>query len=373
MSDLDTQRGELQTNIFDRDFVAQEDRGEDEAAKYIKGNYLNAKRLIENWWKAYEDWEKQDTFNVAVSERRMTMRSFGPEFSRQVSKTIPMNIADDKRFYANSARQKVPDAIAARRDFNQAVTSGLYAKPNRGIDSSAFAVPANFSSRAEKYKLGLHDISVKMLIPGSGWYTEARIAQPQSVGNPDNKGFKAQSHHSGTRETDKPHFSFLPVSKPEDQYVIYKLIQCAKKIGSDIPDFETLIRGYRSSMTLVKLSNHYDMGTGYIAIETKGPKDTLPYKVTYGIGNTTKRRAEEGGGLIGVTAEILKARKQAYFKHNANVMKIGNEVVIAMRKHRGPFPVLAFYDAGIFRCYDIKAGKPEPNGKTISAMGVASW
>ena len=373
MPDLELQRGELQKIVLDLDLDKGQDRGETKAAKFIKEHYLDAKLLIENWWAAYEEWEKLDTFNTAVSERRMTMRSFGTDFSYQVSKTIPMNIADDQRFYANSARDKVANPATARDNFNKAVNSGLYAKPSRGIDTSEFAKPGNFASREDKYKHGLHDISVKLLVPGGRWYAEAKMKLPPNVGNPQNKGFKAQSHHSGTNENEKPHFCFLPVSKPEDQYVIYKLIQCAKTLKTDIPDFDTLIRGYRSKMTRVKLAHHYDMGTGYVAVATPDRPGELPYKVSFSIGNTAKRRLEEGGGVVAVSSEILKARKQAYFKHNASVVRIGNEIVIAMRRHLGPFPVYAVYDAGVFRCYDIKAGKPEPNGKTISALGVASW
>ncbi len=370
MADLETHRGELQRKILDLDLDKGEDQGEAKAIEFIKANYPEAKRLIGDWWTAYKDWEELDTFNTAVAERRMTMRSFGPEFSSQVNKTIPMNIADDKRFYSNPAREKVADPTAARGILAQAHTAGLYAKPSRGIDTKAFADPANFKNRAEKYKLGLHDISVKLLIPGGRWYDEAKIAKPQNVGNPANLGFKAQSHHSATAS---PHFCFLPVSKPEDQYVIYKLVLYAKALRTTISDLDTVVRGYRSEMTRVKLANHYDMGTGYIAFATPNRPDNLPYKVSFGIGNTTKKRQEEGGGVVPATSEILKARKQAYFKHNANVLRIGNEIVIAMRKHKGSFPVYAVYEGNVFKCYDIVGGQPKPNGKTISALGVASW
>ncbi len=373
MADLETQRGELQRKILDLDLQDGEDRGKDIGIEAIKANWPEAKRLIGNWWDAYKEWETLDTFNVAVAERRMTMRSFGPEFDYQVSKTIPMNIAEDSRFYANSARQKVADPTTHRRAFNTAVTSGHYAKPFRGIDTAPFANPKNFQTREEKYKHGLHDLSVKLLIPGGQWYDQAKIQKPQNVGNPENLGFKAQSHHSGTPEGEKPHFCFLPISKPEDQYVIYKLVQYAKALGPTIPDLDTLIRKYRSKMTRVKLAHHYDMATGYIAVATPDRDGDLPYKVSFSVGNIAKKRKEEGGGIVFVSTSILKARKQAYFRHNASVLKIGNEIVIAMRRHLGPFPVYAYYDAGIFRCYDIKGGRPEPNGKTISALGVASW
>jgi hypothetical protein len=88
------------------------------------------------------------------------------------------------------------------------------------------------------------------------------------------------------------------------------------------------------------------------------------------MGNMTKQR---GGGSISVDVNVLRMRQQAYFKEKSNVIRSGNEFVIAMRKHAGPFPVYAFYDGGTFKCYTIEANnKMKLTGKTISALGVAT-
>jgi hypothetical protein len=368
MADLEIYRGELQSKILDLDLPDGEARGDPAAIEFIKTKWVDAKLLIDGWWGAYKEWEGKDTFNEAVSHNRMTMRSFGVEFDTQVKKTAPMNIAEESRFYSDSSRTKVADPATHQSAFN-AIVSGPkapvfgwkkgsepkpspYAKLNRGIDTSAFAVPANFLSREAKYKHGLHDLSVKLIVP--------------------NQNVKEQSHHKGSLE---PHFCFMPISKPEDQSVIYTLIRYAKALRTVKPEFDTLIRGYRSEMTRVKLAHDYDMGTGLVAVETPGRVDNLPYKVSYSLGDKTKRRSEDGGGEIPVTAELVRMRKQAYFKENARVIRTGNEFVIAMRKHAGQFPVYAVYAGGTFNCYTI-GGDNKPNplvGKTISANGVANW
>jgi hypothetical protein len=307
----------------------------------------------------------------------MTMRSFGSDFSRQVNKTIPMNIAEDGRFYADSERgtlskQNQKSHQAAFQDavnptppkpFGWTKTNprpaDTYAKPNRGLNTSAFANPDNFASRQQKYQLGLHDLSVKLLIPGDNISTH---------------GVKEQSHH---QKEQKPQFCFLPLSQPEDQYVIFKLIEYAKALGNTVPQLYTLVRDYRSKMTRVKLAHHYDMGTGYIAVPTPNRPDHLPYKVSFSVGNVAKLREDESptgvATSIPMTLDILRARKRAYFEQHANIVRLGNEFVIAMRRHRGPFPVFAYYDEGVLKCFNIVNGKREEDGRTISALGRANW
>jgi hypothetical protein len=386
MADLDLIRGELQRTIINLDPVDGEARGYPLALAYIKANWNGATRLIEDWWDAYKEWEGNDTFNNAVTESRMTIRSFGDgfdksmfkdAFSAQKSKTVPMNIAEETRFFSNSNRTPVTNPGTHQTAFNTLVAGPKapfggwrkgkepilpYAALNRGIDNSAFATPANFMSREQKYKLGLHDLSVKLLIP--------------------NQNIKENSHHKGAKE---PHFCFLPISKPEDQYVIYTLIRYAKALKVEKPDLDTLIRRYRSEMTRVKLAHDYDMGTGLVAVHTPGRGDNLDYKVTYSLGDKTKKREEEGVKKIGtaqskvpmidVTPEVLSVRKQAYFRENARVIRSGNEFVIAMRKHHNPlFPVYAVYKAGTFERYTIgDTGKMEPTTGRITATGTANF
>ncbi|HTW78924.1 MAG TPA: hypothetical protein VME23_05180 [Terracidiphilus sp.] len=369
MADLEIKRTQLHGNILDLDLPNGEERGDPLATAFIQNNWNNARHFIGEWWDAYKEWEEHDTFNTAMAQGRMTMRSFGEAFDTQVKKTAPMNIAETSRFYSDSNRTQVTDPTQHEAAFKEAVSGpkppmfgwkkgqepppSPYAKLNRGIDASAFAVPANFATREAKYKNGLHDLSVKLVIP--------------------NTDIKQQSHHQGST---KPHFCFLPISKPEDQYVIYTLTRYAKALKATLGDFYTLIRGYRSEMTRVKLANELDMDTGLVAVATPGRTDNLPYKVSYSLGGNTKDKGpDKSYKMIPVTPEVLRMRRQAYFIEHAKVLKSGNEVVIAMRKHAGPFPVYAVYDAGTLKCFTVGADnklKFTPN-RTISATGVANW
>jgi hypothetical protein len=357
---LELHRNELQTKILDLDLdQLGNDQGEANAIAFIQQYWIEALRLIENWWGAYKGWEATDTFNRAVQDNRMTMRSFGSDFERQKNKTKPVGIGD-RRFYGSKwvpqlGRDNVPTGRLVRDVLNPSGHKDAYAAMNlpehkRGIiNASEYAIPENFATRKAKYDAGLHDLSVSLVVPGLD--------------------LKASSHHANEPT---PHFCFLPLSKGEDQYVLYKLIRYAKALKDTIPALDTLVRGHRSNMTRVKLASDYDMGTGYSAVVTDTRPDNLPYKVTYGLGGTLKERGKYVPPIT--TKERLQARQQMYFKSRADIVKYGaNELVIAMRKHAGPFPVYAVYDNGIFRCFKIVNGAREFNRNTISAVGVADF
>jgi hypothetical protein len=349
MSELKVHREKLNTQILDHQ----------DAAARIQGNWTNAELWIRNWWKAYKDWEAADTFNKAMLANRMTMRSFGSNFESQVNKQFTSLDIEKGRFYGDSERTDLGETVQEQHKTTfsrpQLVSTKMYIA-KRGINSSAFSDPANFATRKVKYEQGLHDLSVKLVLPG--------------------RDIRGQSHHRGEKN---PHFSFAPLSKPEDQAVIYKLIRCAKALKNTLPQLDTLIRGYRTRMTRAKLAHHYDMGTGYVAVPTPNRTDGLEYKIGYSVGNTTKLRAEETpnriAAIVPTTMDIVRARQKEYFELNAGVARVGNEIVIAIREHAGPFPVLAVYEGNQLRCFsiDIAGKKVLNNTNTISNLGVASW
>ncbi len=183
---LEIHRKALHESILDLD-LNDEDQGNGIATAFIKGNWREAQRLIANWWGAYKDWERVDTFSQAVADHRMTMRSWGGDdpvqqtFAKLVNKTGKMNIATEDRFYANSDRQPLPApprGMTPNKDrFAATVEPPLpkgtfgwgkgnpkppvvYGPPVRGINSAAFMLPANFVTREQKYRLGLNDTSV---------------------------------------------------------------------------------------------------------------------------------------------------------------------------------------------------------------------
>jgi hypothetical protein len=77
---------------------------------------------------------------------------------------------------------------------------------------------------------------------------------------------------------------------------------------------------------------------------------------------------------VNVTAELYRARQLAAlnFKSILGIRDAKNEIVIAIRRHMGPFPVYAVRQSGQLKCYDIVEKTMKFNGKTISSAGVMS-
>jgi hypothetical protein len=220
----------------------------------------------------------------------------------------------------------------------------------RGIDSSPFAVPSNFATREKKYEEGLHDLSASLL----NHNTQIFVFD--------------QTHNSGQGA----HYSFLPLSQEADQEVIFTLTRYAKDRVT-FPQLYHKVRGFRAEMTRVKLAQDSDMAVGYSVIPVVKPPTESPgarpaYKLRYGLGNTTT----VAGQSPLVTAQIYQARQQTARRFKQILLTrpgLKNEIVIAIRKHAGPFPVYAVRQGKVLKCYDIVDNEMKLNGKTISANG----
>lgn len=231
-----------------------------------------------------------------------------------------------------------------------------YYGARRGIDSSAFANPLNFANREKKYAEGLHDLSASLL-------------------NPDLSIF-SQIHNNDW----DAHFSFLPLSKEEDQMMLFNLTRIAKALKPTLPALYENVRYYRAAMTRVKLANEFDMAIGYTAVPVANPRGGPAYKLRYGLTkNTTIITKNTITGLneqqtVRVTAELYRERQLAalQFKSILGIRDAKNEIVVAIRSHNGPFPVYAVRQSGQLKCYDIVDNKMKFNGKTISSAGVMS-
>ena len=69
---------------------------------FLANNWLPIERAIDNWWQSYKQWEKQDTFDKAFQDDRMTVRSFPAGFEDQRAKEFTtLNIEAD-RYFADS-------------------------------------------------------------------------------------------------------------------------------------------------------------------------------------------------------------------------------------------------------------------------------
>lgn len=357
---------------------------------YVQVNWTTVEPLLDNWFMAYKFWEVSDSFNKAFRHKRMTVRTFPgslgnvpknekaphPEikndwgekgFTKQGSKVFAhgtVNVVDTKRnpdtkqmetevrIFADSNYTPLgSDEEEKRHDriFHKTDEHYKYGA-KRGVDSSAFEDPTNFASREKKYEQGLHDLSASLL-------------------NPDLSIFSQIHNH----EWDA-HFSFLPLSKEEDQLVLFNLTRIAKALRSTLPALYDKVRYYRADMTRVKLANEFDMAIGYTAVPVANPGKGPAYKLRYGLTKTTTITGPNGQQTVNVTAELYRARQLAAlnFKSILGIRDAKNEIVIAIRRHMGPFPVYAVRQSGQLKCYDIVEKKMKFNGKTISSAGVMS-
>jgi hypothetical protein len=318
----------------------------------LLNNWLVIERRIRTWWGAYKLWEKQDTFDTAFHEDRMTVRTFEADFDKQVNKKFDkIQIEAKNRFMADSNYTALTAAERATHHqiFNETDVAKSY-RADRGIDSSAFAVPGNFTSRERKYEMGLHDLSASLLNHSYSIFDQVH-----------NKANGA-------------HYSLLPLSNEADQEVIYKLTQYAKD-RITFPQLYPMVRGYRAEMTRLKLAQDFDMAIGYTAITTPHPPNEcggqrLQYKLRYGLAATTTVAGVVGP--VAVTPALYNTKRQAARSFKQILLtRPGkkNEVLIAVRQHAGPFPVYAVRNGNVLQCYDIVEGQMKPNGKTISSNG----
>lgn len=304
----------------------------------------------------------------------MSVRTFGANFQEQIVKSIGLSTAlaldnseANNRFFKDSKytspseqeRRKMKGAFtleARKAQQNFVATEGPGAVKvsgaywaNRALDSSAFAIPANFATTESKYDWGLHDLSASLLNR--------------------NLSIFDQIHNT----EDGAHFSFMALAQPEDQRIIYTLTRMAKIMKPYWPQMYALIRDCRAKMTRVKLAANFDMGIGYIVIPVKNPKDNeRKYRLRYGLINQmTVPESVDPSKSVKVTPEVYEARQQAALDYRSILDREGkNEIIIALRKHAGNFPIYAQRRGDELLCYKIVGPRQEFTGRKISARGV---
>lgn len=324
-------------------------------AEDVPGQWLSIKPLITEWWSAYKRWEAQDTFKDAYVEGRMTVRSFKSTFETEVHKQIPRGTLKTpvEKFFADSQRNPLSQNEGMRHlTAFEAPSEHQKYWQDRGLDSSAFAKPSNFISREVKYAHGLHDLSASLIKPG--------------------KPLDKQLFSAG----DGVHLSFVPLSKEEDQLLMWKLTGLAKRLQGLVPDFYSLVRGYRAKMTRIKLARDYDIGTGFTVTPVANPGNGPQYKLKYGVGTTVKVKGVIAPKQISVEEQMRLQgslqQDQMKFRQILQTVSMDKkqvtEIVIALREHNGPFPVYAVLDQTrrVCDCFEIVGGQKRLNGRTIS-------
>jgi hypothetical protein len=226
--------------------------GQPERARQPAKSWRDIQPLIQQWWRL-------QTMGVT---RYIQCRIYGKsnvganvcsQLHRQVNKKISAIDLSSGRFFEDSKYKKKlgSNQLTAATKTLAKVTDTEGDKfrlpeiywANRGLDSEAFANPANFATRNSKYDNGLHDLSASLL-------------------NSDLSIFD-QIHNTDQGS----HFSFMPLAQPEDQCVMYALVQVAKIMKPYWPEMYPLIRDYRSRMTRgTPAALHLYRGT--VAVET---------------------------------------------------------------------------------------------------------
>ena len=295
---------------------------------YLQRNWSFIHADICSWWRAYKRWEAVDTFDEAFQDKRMTVRTFSAGFATQAWKTFArgkIQVSKDK-FFADSRYTPLPQDQQGRQPIAFGREKQKY-HAQRGIDSSAFAVPANFASRETKYDAGLHDLSASLLNPQMSIFDQIHNTEEGA------------------------HFSFLPLSEMGDQEVMYHLVRLAKDRVS-IPGLYDMVRNYRAQMTRVKLAYEMDMSIGYTVVPAPRPGTGPQFKLRYGLAATT---SVVGQGEQPTTLAIYEARRKAArnFKSIVGIREGKNEIVLAVRQHAGPFPVYAVRRGDQLVCYTI--------------------
>ena len=314
----------------------------------VKEDWPSARQLVVDWWDAYQKFERDDTFDTAWSEQRMSLRWCGRGL--------------DYSFKGVEAtRIDTGESVTYGKLISNVGVKGVMAR----LDPKVFLPYAGGVSR--KTELGLHDLSASILrsnapittqLFNAGSFAKKTPTQIRDVLKELQKASKGE-----------PYYVFMPLSKPADQKVFHFLNDLAKQ-KRDSPLYP-LVREIRSKMTRVKLACEHDMGTGFLAAK---PDNAVNPKFRYGHQKTTKTRASSGLLVPGVenSPELIAARKSQAMAYDEMLKKAKgvNEVTIAYRyhdSHKGAgerFPLAAELtvrnlngkDEVGFQCFSIKEG-----------------
>lgn len=314
----------------------------DDVESLLDTDPARAAELVAEWFAAFKEWERRDTFAKAFYDNRIAMRTWSDDNVKAHTLRIAAN-----RISSRDGTQTATQAPELLREFdaeNYQFAVGLMSLSQR-------TTPGNFNTAeggSRKYSLGLHDMSSTLL--------DSR------------RSISEQAH----KKDDGTIFSFSPLPEMDDHALFHRLNRLGKQVAGTQPRFHALVRDIRSRMTRVKLAAEHDMGTGFTAVrQDDGPR----FKLKYGLGAFTKiitgfetdeadmpvpGSGKLGGGRLGtgvkVTPEMWQARRDQALNYKSVLERqlfAKNEITVAYRQHAGQFPVFARFnrDRGIFACF----------------------
>lgn len=363
MSDLDVARGNL-LPLLDQgkfDLLVDED-------------WPTARGLIARWFAAYQDFERNETFERAFFDDRMSIRwcNRGLDFSFSSVQATPRGSRDDSRVWTNATGQNYTSNVGVK---------GSLAR----LDPKVFVPTLGGTSR--KTELGLHDLSASLLksskkitaqLHNSGSFAnktdeEIRnlIVSTEGMSPTQIDGIKAAKEKTIAETL---FYVFMPLAKPADQKVFQLLNDLAKKVRQQQQDFYNEVRNIRSKMTRVKLFDEHDMGTGFLAY---APDSRVNPRFKYGHQPTTKVRINTiiMSGRTNTEQLIEQRRMNAVNYDQVLARATGvNEMTIAYRYHASrdggaeKFPLLGqlgVWPKGFgFQCFQLtEDGRADTTGQ----------
>lgn len=313
----------------------------------IRSNKSYVLDAMSDWWIALKDWEKEETFERAFTEGRMSIRTMKFE---TVHKPLSMirNVEPEK----------------GKQELGGISDTGIKGLMKR-MDPSNFMGKSNDMS---KYELGLHDMSVSLLHP-------KRKIEHQLYGY----GFQTDSH--AVTQASSTYVVFMPLPMPEDLSLFIVMNQIAKEERNRTPEIYQKVQVIRSELTRVKFADPDDSHIGFVDMSEN--LNTDKYKYRYGIkqsevetvagkysGDLAKRRAAARKYTNILELAFEKSLRTANAADSKKV-KYYNEIIVAYRKHAtGLFPLYVRWANSKFQVVKVSGtGMTDVEGSTISSYG----
>jgi hypothetical protein len=325
-------------------------------ANMVRDRYADALELIDKWFADYKAWEKDDSFDTAWKESRLTYRGVK----------------------ANALERKFPLKAHAgeggkEKEFTQKLSVGMNSvldrmKPEHFVPPKKpeDLVPSKYGA-SRKVELGLHDVSASLIDPRRGLTTQA---------------FK-QAFKNGDSVV------FMPLGEPEDQRVLDYLLVWAKKLDPPNLDLNQRLREIRSQMTRIKYAAENDLGANFTALKPDNPVNP---KFRYRPGGAArvydaeltekaKEKAKKENStllypgrtkLVQTTPEIIHMRHLAALDYKSILTQRFkyNEIVIAYREHANKdFPMYGVLDLPKLQWTIYKLNADGTAGALIKVVG----
>jgi hypothetical protein len=301
------------------------------------GNWDNLEGLVDQWWKAYKEWERQDTLVAAYQEQRLTVKGTSEmgtkaEMGDSKGDTIEARVQAHVQQVGKPAdydpkaqwpRYNVPGAPEV--EWPSEVTKFKYPINKTNISIRGRLKPDVFKPDvgvSQKTNLGYHDLSALLLNPN------APISKQQY------KGFNPGQV-----------YVFMPLSFAVDQAVFQNINMLAKLCRAERPDFYKKVTDIRSKMTRIKLIAEHDMATNFIMVGKSYSTGLPKFKYTL-TAKTDISVRDEAAGLV----------PEGTFQSTLTELKIEDALNPKFKSNQRDYPTLA---------EDYPDLKPTPRSKLL--------